>query len=144
MRPGFDRMWVIVGAEVPGQQVDNALTTIASQGILGAVCLLLIVALFYSIKGWLKAKDDRVNDQQIMTRALQGYNEEAKNLAIELNAHAATLATETAKSNEGLRSALTTALTGFQQEQTRTTNALTLLQQEQVRLGSSFRCEGKR
>ena len=143
-------MWAFVTAApevvlAPGQkQAEDALTAIASQGILGTLCVLLIIALFYSIRGWLKAKDDRVNDQQIMTQALQGYNEEAKNLAIELNAHAATLATETAKSNEGLRSTLATALTGFQQEQSRTTNALTMLQQEQVRLGSSFRCEGKR
>jgi hypothetical protein len=73
-------------AIAPGQkQAQDALTNIAGQGILGSLCVLLIVALFFAIKGWLKSKDERVDDQKEMSKALKDLNEAASKLAIETN-----------------------------------------------------------
>jgi uncharacterized protein HemX len=70
----------------PGQkQAEDALSTIAGQGILGALCVLLIVALFLSITGWLKSKDERLEDQKEMGKALKEMNEASSKLAIESN-----------------------------------------------------------
>lgn len=73
-------------AVAPGQkQAEDALSTIAGQGILGALCVLLGVALFLSIKGWLKSKDDRLDDQKEMAKALKEMNDASSKLAIESN-----------------------------------------------------------
>jgi len=73
-------------AVAPGQkQAEDALSTIAGQGILGALCVLLIVALFLAIRGWLKSKDERLEDQKEMAKALKEVNEASSKLAIESN-----------------------------------------------------------
>ena len=73
-------------APLPGQkQAEDALSTLASQGILGAICVLLAIALYVSIKGWLKTKDDRLADQKEMATVLKSSNEAAAKLAIESN-----------------------------------------------------------
>jgi uncharacterized phage infection (PIP) family protein YhgE len=70
----------------PGQkQAEDALSNIAGHGILGSLCALLIVALFFAIKGWLRSKDERLDDQKEMSKALTGVNEGASKLAIESN-----------------------------------------------------------
>lgn len=81
--------------DVPGQkQAEGALDTLAGQGILGSLCVLLIVALFFTVKSLLKAKDDRLCDQKQMVEALQKHNEAAKELAIEMNKGANNLVVE--------------------------------------------------
>lgn len=75
-----------IPAIAPGQkQAEDALSTIAGQGILGALCVLLGVALFLSIKGWLKSKDERIEDQKEMAKALKEMNDATSKLAIESN-----------------------------------------------------------
>lgn len=70
----------------PGQKpAEDALSNIAGQGILGSLCVLLIVALFLSIKGWLKSKDERLDDQKEMAKALKEMNDASSKLAIESN-----------------------------------------------------------
>lgn len=70
----------------PGQkQAEDALSNLAGQGILGSLCVLLIVALFFAVKGWLKSKDERLDDQKEMSKALKDMNEAASKLAIESN-----------------------------------------------------------
>lgn len=93
-------------AVAPGQkQAEDALSTIAGQGILGALCVLLIVALFLSIKGWLKSKDERLEDQKEMAKALKEMNDASAKLAIESNRGADGMKTaldNLAKSNKDL------------------------------------------
>lgn len=71
-------------ATAPGQaQAEGALDTLAGQGILGSLCVLLIIALFFTVKSLLKAKDDRVQDQKLMIESLMKVNEASKALALE-------------------------------------------------------------
>jgi uncharacterized protein HemX len=73
-------------ALAPGQkQAEDALSNIAGQGILGSLCVLLIIALFLAIKGWLKSKDERLDDQKEMLKALKEMNDASAKLAIESN-----------------------------------------------------------
>ena len=75
-----------IPAVAPGQkQAEDALSNIAGQGILGSLCVLLIVALFFAIRGWLKSKDERLEDQKEMAKALKDMNEASSRLAIESN-----------------------------------------------------------
>jgi len=105
-------------AVAPGQkQAEDALSTIAGQGILGSLCVLLIVALFYSIKGWLKSKDERLDDQKEMTKALKDVNEAAARLAIESN-----------RSIDGVK----TALDGFVRKHEDLEDKVTDLEKQQV------------
>jgi uncharacterized protein HemX len=93
--------------EVPGQkQAEGALDTLAGQGILGSLCVLLIVALFLAMKSLLKAKDDRFNDQKMMVEALQKHNEAAKEFAIEMNKSANTVLAEVKGLSESLKNTL--------------------------------------
>lgn len=73
-------------AQPPGQtQAEGALDTLAGQGILGSLCVLLILALFFTVKALLKTKDDRVQDQKLMIESLLKVNEAAKTIALEVN-----------------------------------------------------------
>lgn len=71
---------------VPGQKVaEDALSNIAREGILGSLVVLLVVALFFAIRGWLKAKDDRLDAHKEMGQALKDMNKASNDLAIETN-----------------------------------------------------------
>lgn len=119
---------------VPGQKpAEDALGTIAAQGILGAICVLLVVALFLTIRALLKAKDDRVTDQKAMTDALGKYNDAAKDLAIQMKEHAANQTIEANKTQESVRNTLSSQEKSFIELR----NAVSNLQQEQARLGAT-------
>lgn len=108
----------------PGQkQAQDALTNIAGQGILGSLCVLLIVALFFAIKGWLKSKDERLDDQKEMSKALKDMNEAASKLAIETN-----------RSGDGVR----TALEGLSQSNKDLEDKIGDLEKQQVQLVASL------
>ena len=71
-------------AQVPGQKpAEDALGVIAGQGILGSLCVLLIVALGWALRGWLKEKDRRFTDQKALLGLAEKHNEAAKELAVE-------------------------------------------------------------
>jgi hypothetical protein len=62
-------------AVIPGQkQAEAALDNLAGQGILGSLCVLMIIALFFAVRAIMKAKDDRISDQRTMIDALQKLN----------------------------------------------------------------------
>lgn len=114
--------------DVPGQkQAESALDTIAGQGVLGSLCVLLMVALFITIKTLLKAKDDRIQDQKLMTEALSRYTDTAKDLAIEMNKAAANMQIEQNRTLDSLKGTLASqdkaltelrgSIAGFQSEQ---------------------------
>lgn len=69
---------------VPGQQAaESALGNIAGQGILGSLCVLLMFALGWTLRGWLKEKDRRFSDQKALLDLAEKHNEAAKDLAVE-------------------------------------------------------------
>ena len=71
-------------SQVPGQKpAEDALGVIAGQGILGSLCVLLIVALGWALRGWLKEKDRRFTDQKALLDLAERHNEAAKELAVE-------------------------------------------------------------
>ena len=127
---------------VPGQKpAEDALSNLASHGILGSICVLLAVALFLAVRALLKSKDDRVTDQKAMTDALGKVNEAAKDLAIQMKEHAANQLVEANKSQETVRSALASQERSFQEVRNVVSNLQTSvnnLQQEQTRLTSNL------
>jgi len=69
---------------VPGQKpAEDALGNLAGQGILGSLCVLLIVALVFTIRALLKEKDRRFSDQKALLDVVERHNAAAKDLAIE-------------------------------------------------------------
>lgn len=122
--------------DVPGQkQTENALDTLAGQGILGSLCVLLIIALFFTVKALLKAKDDRFADQKLMTETLEKHNEAAKDLAIELNKATSSMMVEQTKNLDILKNALTNQEDSFED----TADALHKLQEEVMELKLTIR-----
>jgi hypothetical protein len=120
---------------VPGQkQAEEALSNLASQGILGSICVLLAVSLFLAIRALLKAKDDRITDQKSMTDALGKMNDAAKGLAIEMKEHAANQTIEANKTQEGVRNSLGSQEKSFDELK----DAVFGLRQEQGKLVASL------
>ena len=69
---------------VPGQEAaEDALSNIAGQGILGSLCVILIVALVFTIRALLKEKDRRFEDRKTVLDIVEKHNVAAKELAIE-------------------------------------------------------------
>lgn len=128
--------------EIPGQkQTESALDTLADQGVLGSLCVLLIVALFFAVKALLKAKDDRFNDQRLMTEALERHNSAAKELAVEMNKAASNLVIESTKSLELVK----VTLASQERALTEHTRSIASLQQESMQFRMSaqnFKCTG--
>ncbi len=128
--------------EIPGQkQTEGALDTLAGQGVLGSLCVLLIVALFLSVRALLKAKDDRFSDQKLMTEALEKHNEAAKELAVEMNKAASNLVIEQTRSLDTLRNTLAAQERSLDDH----TRTVQVVQQELIQLrvvASNFKCSG--
>lgn len=89
--------------ETIDQPVKGAYEYLLTQGVLGVMSVLLIVALIWSVKNLLKAKDDRIQDQSKYTEALKGFNEAVKDLTVEMNKSANDTANDVLRSNEGLK-----------------------------------------
>ena len=119
--------------------VDSALNNILAQGVLGSICVLLAVAFFVTMRGWLQEKDGRRNDQKDMAKALEGINVTLRDLVIESNKHASNLVIEAARSQDSMKAALGS------QERTLddARQVIDRLQQEQVRLATQ-RQSGKK
>jgi uncharacterized membrane protein YhiD involved in acid resistance len=100
-------LFATIAPELPGQkQSEEALDNLAGQGILGSLCVLLIVALFVTLRALLKAKDDRFADQRMMTETLEKHNEAAKELAVEMNKAASNLVIESTKTLDSVKNTL--------------------------------------
>ena len=123
----------------PGQsQATDALGTIGQYGAIGAICVLAIIALYLSIKGWLKEKDNRLSDQQAATTVLEKNNEALKNLTIEMKEFAAQQQIEAVRSNDAVKA----VMKAQKDELTEMKLALGQLKDEQVRLGSQLQQRG--
>lgn len=132
----------LLNPEIPGQkQSEEALDTLSRQGILGSFCVLLIIALFVTIKALLKAKDDRFADQKLMVETLEKHNQAAKELAVEMNKAASNLVVESTKNMDAMKNTLS-AQERSMDDMART---VTGLQQEAMQLRvsvSNFKCSG--
>lgn len=118
-------------SQVPQQDhVDSALDTILAQGVLGAIAVLLAVAFFVAIRGWLQEKDGRRNDQKEMAKALEGINSSLRDLVIEGNKHASNLVVDASRSQDAVK----TALHNQERALDDMREMVDRLQQEQVRL----------
>jgi len=115
-------------AQVPGQEpAEDALGNIAEHGILGSICVLLIVALFFAIRALLREKDRRFNDQKALLDVVEKHNENAKNLAIEATKSQAELQNTLSNQATALSSVQTT-LAGQTATVTSLTSAVNQLQ----------------
>lgn len=86
---------------------QSALGYLLTQGVLGSLCVLLIIALAFTAKALLKSKDDRVQDQKDMAKELSAINASLQDLVVETNKHASELAIDATRSQDNVRSALT-------------------------------------
>jgi len=135
-------LFAAMGPEIPGaKQSEEALDTLVGQGILGSLCVLLIVALFFTMKALLKAKDDRFSDQKLMTEALEKHNEAAKELAIEMNKAASNLMVETTKNLDAMKNTLS-AQERSMDDLSRTISSLTQENMQLRVMASNFKCSG--
>ncbi len=136
--------WLLLDPEIPGQkQSEQALDTLAGQGILGSLCVLLIVALFFTIKSLLKAKDDRFADQKLMTETLEKHNEAAKELAVEMNKAASNLVVESTKNMDAMKN----TLSAQERSMDDLARVISGLQQEGMQLrvtAMNFKCSGSK
>lgn len=121
-------------AIAPGAEpIDSAYKYLLTQGILGVVCLLLILALVWVSKNLLQSKDDRIADQKKYAEALHGINDAVKELTIEMHKASGDTASSVLVSNEATRIAVGT----LEKTNDRVASALGELKNEQVRLGAS-------
>lgn len=126
---------------VPGQQhVDGALDILLTQGVLGAVCVLLGAALFVAIRGWLREKDARISDRKEMASALSGQNDALRDLVIESNKGASNLVVESARNSDGVKN----ALHGQEKSLDDLRESVSDLREEQVRLCIVIQTMGKK
>ena len=86
--------------------VSQGLAEFMQQGILGVGCVLLMIALFFTIKALLKSKDDRIADQRSEAEALQKINEATRDLVIEMNKAATSLVVENGRHSEKVNTVL--------------------------------------
>ena len=105
-------------AQVPGQQsAEDALTSLITQGTLGSICVLLIIALYLAIRALLAEKDKRIADRDKFADSLSALNMAAKELAGE--------ALKTQKELQGVLATQTATLSGVQNALTGNTAAVT-------------------
>lgn len=140
---------MLAAQEAPGQkQAEGALSNIAEYGVLGSFSVLLIIALVYSIRGWLKEKDGRLADQKAMAGELKENNETLKTLTIELKEHSTQLVLKATMSQDAMGSALarqenamddfSRTITTLKDEQVQLKTTVGALKDEQVRLSTAI------
>ncbi len=90
----------------PKSYISTGLTEILRQGTLGVLCVLLIIALYFSIKALLRAKDDNIEAQKSMAEALRKLNEAARDFTIEMNKSMTNMVTDNGRSSEKIATSL--------------------------------------
>jgi len=107
-----------LAAQVPGQQqAEDALTSLITQGALGSICVLLIIALYFAIRALLAEKDKRIADRDQFAGTLSNLNTAAKELAGE--------ALKTQRELQTVLATQTATLSGVQLAMTGNTTAVT-------------------
>lgn len=120
------------------EPVSSAYEYLLTQGVLGVMCLLLIIALVWILKSLLMAKDARVDDQKKYAEALHQINDAVKGLAIEMNRSSSDTANEVLRSNESTR----ITVGSLEKSNDKLTRSLEALKDEQVRLGAALTARG--
>jgi hypothetical protein len=124
----------------PDVPVKGAYEYLLTQGVLGVMSVLLIVALIWSVKNLLKAKDDRVSDQGKYADALKSINEAVRDLTVEMNKSATSTANEVLRSNEVLKISMAT----LEKSHEKLARDIDTLRDEQVRLGAGLSSSARR
>lgn len=105
-------------AQMPGQQsAEDALSNLATKGVLGSLCVLFIVALFFAVRALLAEKDKRLADRDTFSTTIEKHNSAAKELATE--------ALKSQKELQGVLATQTVTLTSVQTALTGNTMAVT-------------------
>ncbi len=130
------------------EPAETALGRLTEYGILGSFSVLLIVALVWAIRGWLREKDNRFNDQKAMAEARQKDNDALRLLTIELKEHSTQLVMDAKSAHDLTANALarqegalddqSRAITALKDEQVRMTTAFGALKDETIRLASQL------
>jgi len=110
--------------------VLSAYEMFLEKGIVGAVAVLAVAALIWAIVKLLKAKDDRIQDQQLFTEALLKTNDGVKALTIEANKVATSAASEASINHAALKR----SVESLSDEIGKLSTSVTSLQNEQIRL----------
>lgn len=124
-------MTLLASASEP---VDSAYKYLLTQGVLGVMCIFLIVALIWLAKNLLQSKDDRIADQKKYADALHGINEAVKELTIEMHKSSSDTANSVVVSNEATR----IAVGSLEKSNERVIGAVDDLVKEQVRLTAAM------
>lgn len=114
--------------------VLSAYEMFLEKGIVGAVAVLAVAALIWAIVKLLKAKDDRIHDQQLFAEALLKTNEGVKALTIEANKVATASASEASINSAALRR----AIDNVTEETADLKTTVTQLRDEHIRLTASL------
>jgi hypothetical protein len=69
--------------DLPVEKLPEAAGNLLDKGVLGTFVFILTVALFFAIKGWLKTKDDRLQDQKDAVAALLKVNDKTSEVITE-------------------------------------------------------------
>jgi len=141
--------FLLAAAQAAGQkQTESALGTVLEYGLLGAICVLLIVSLVYSIRGWLREKDNRREDLSQMATARENDNKALQALTIEMKEFAAQQQVEATRTQDGVKNTLegqkddlNDLKRAAEQETAKfgeMRTAVDMLKDEQVRLGAAI------
>lgn len=141
--------FLAVAAQATGQkQTESALGTVLEYGLLGAICVLLIISLVYVIRGWLREKDNRREDLSLMTVARENDNKALQVLTIEMKEFAAQQQVEATRAQDGVKNTLESQkddLNDLKRAAEQETaklgemkTAVDVLKDEQVRLGAAI------
>lgn len=144
---------MFLAQQAPGQQqAETALGNIAEYGVLGSFVVLLTVAVFFAIRGWLREKDGRLTDQKAMAGELKDNNNTLKNLTIELKEHSTQLVMESKMSQDSMANALarqenamddfSRTITTLKDEQVQLKTTVGNLKDEQVQMRASLAQKG--
>jgi hypothetical protein len=98
------------------------------------MCVLLILALVWTIKNLLKAKDDRLGDQTQYATALKEINLSVRDLTVEMNKSANDTANEVLRSNESIKA----SLVSLEKSNEKMARDVDDLRNEQVRFGAAL------
>lgn len=111
-------------------EASKAVDTILGQGVLGAICVLLIIAVVFLARALMKSNKDRITDLTTYANKIKEGNEAMYDLVIETNKATAHTASEVLLSNREVASKVGSLDTNIQQMN----QTLGALKDQQVRL----------
>lgn len=132
---------MLLAAEaVATEQTRKALDIILEQGVLGAVCVLLIGAVVYLTRSFQRVHADRIKDLKAMAAQRQEDNVALAALTKEVNAATAALSQEVILSNREV----VTTMANAKDEVESLSEVIYSLKEQQVRLETALNTKGSR